>query len=171
MRARKCWWCSASANDVMDDVCIFFHGGRVGSTRRSASSSLMPVCWHRALSLTETGRRTAVWRWWCCRMILLAVLPRVLSGRFLSHMIITGHSDDVVAVICWLQPPSSPHGCSAGLQDTFSHIHFAKHPTSSMLVPTQTHIPVSHSLNENELRTCTPLIKIFCAPMKYYGGI
>ena len=47
-------------HDVIIDVCCFFHGGRVGSTRQSASSSLTPVCWHRALSLTETGRRTVV---------------------------------------------------------------------------------------------------------------
>ena len=85
MRARKCWWSSASATTaffplihvVLTVVCCFFQGGRVGITRRSASSSLTPVCWHRALSLTETGRWTAVWRWWCCQTILLAVLPRV----------------------------------------------------------------------------------------------
>ena len=144
----------------------------MGSTSRSASSSLTPVCWHRALSLTETGRRTAVWRWWCCQTILLAVLPR---GAFRAVFI--PYDKNKASRRCCTggmlaSTPSSPHECSAGLQDTFSHIHSVKHPTSLMLVPTQTHTPVSHSLNENELRTCTPLIKIFCLlPMKYHGGI
>ena len=140
----------------------------MGSKRRSASSSLTLVCWHRALGLIETGRWTAVWRWWCCQMILLAVLPRdAFRAVFIPY-----YNSRVTAVVCWPQPPSSPHECSAGPQDTFSHIHSAKHPTSSTSVPTQTHTPVSHSLNDNELRICTPLIKIFCLlPMKYHGGI
>ena len=114
MRARKRWWCSASAttaffpliHDVIIDVCCFFHGGIVGSTRRSASSSLTPVCWQRALSLTETGQKTAVWRWWCCQMILLAVLPRCAFRAGLSHTIGVGHRDGVAEVIFWPQPPS-----------------------------------------------------------------
>ena len=84
MRTRKCCWSSASTtiaffpliHDVLMDGRDFFHGGRVGNARRSASFSLTLVYWHRVLSLTETGRWTAVWRWWCCQMILLAVLPR-----------------------------------------------------------------------------------------------
>ena len=84
MRAQKRWWSSASATTaffaLIHDVIMygggFIDGGRVGRTRRSPSSSLTPIRWHRALSLTETGRWTAVWRWWCCQMVLLAVLPR-----------------------------------------------------------------------------------------------
>ena len=85
MRARKCWWRSASATTaffplihvVYINGCGSFHGRRrVSSTRRSASSSLTPVCRHRALSLTEIGRWIAVWRWSCCQMILLAALQR-----------------------------------------------------------------------------------------------
>ena len=173
MRARKHWRFSASAttaffpliNVVLIEICGSFHGGRVGSTRRSASSCLTPVCRHRALSLTETGRWTAVWRWWCCQTILLPALPR---GAFGAVFITT--------VFQWWYIGLNLHPCHTSAAQgpkTHSHTFILQNiqPPQCWYRP-RPHTMVNHSLNENELRTCTPLIQIFCLfPMKYLGGI
>ena len=142
MRARKCWWSSASATTaffplihvVLTVVCCFFQGGRV---------------YHEAVRLVQSHARFLALsvksdRYWTVdRSVEVVVLVQVIllawepSGRFLSHIIVVWHCDGVLVVVYWPQPPFSPHEWDARPQDTFSHIHSAKHPTSSMLVQTK----------------------------------
>ena len=87
-------------------------------------------------------------------------------------MPVVGHHVTNAVVVCLPQPPNGPRVCTARPQDTFADIHSEKHPASSVLRLTQIHTPVSHSLSENELKTCTPLLKILCLLlMKYLIGI
>ena len=75
--------------------------------------------------------------------------------------------------------PFTTHDCCCPLVSTTVmniFLNFANSITLSLiiipLVPSQTYAPVSHNLNKNKLRTCTPLIKIFCLlPMKHRGGV
>ena len=96
-------------------------------------------------------------RWW-----LLPVYRGESSGPLIRRKTVVVCLGVWRAAVCWPLPPVVLHGCSSGLQDTFVNIHSGTHSASSMLLPTQTHTPVSHSLNESELRPCTSLIKIFC---------
>ena len=91
-------------------------------------------------------------------------------GPLTSRMPVIGHHFANAVLVFLPQPPNAPRVYTAGLQDTFADIH------SENIQPPQCCVwrrPMHRwAITQNELRTCTPLIKnLYLLPMKYLISI